>query len=240
MQQRTWARNEMRWDEVGPVGSASSGTSWSAGGETDGEGGLDSDGASDLFDGEFDPLQALSQMEAGTGASGVQPLQPYQVLAHRRRATVRSPPAAPATASCADPRGQSSTRSHTGRPRFSLSTLDDTAPHLRAADLIRQTGSQAVHCEALCLQSDGAYAISVVIFRISLAWCTTSRSWSRENPAVHCMQQQVEGRTPRRGSGGAGRQSHTRQEVFGAGTEDIAALLGQKRKGGRRQRRSGR
>lgn len=117
VQQRTWARNEMRWDEVGPVGSASSGTSWSAGGETDGEGGLDSDGASDLFDGEFDPLQALSQMEAGTGASGVQPLQPYQVLAHRRRATVRPPPAAPATAPCEDPRGQSSTRSHTGRPR---------------------------------------------------------------------------------------------------------------------------
>ena len=55
---------------------------------------------------------------------------------------------------------------------------------------------------------------------------------------MHCMQLQMEGRAPRRGSGG--RQSHTRQEVFGAGTEDIAALLGQKRKGGRRQRRSGR
>jgi len=110
-----------------------------SGGETDIEGGMDSDGASDLFDGEFDPMEALSMMEGDAWAGGASSRsQPYQVLAHRRRAA------------------------------------------------------------------------------------------------------QSEGRGARRGGDGSRRQSAAQQQVFGAGVDDIDALLNPKaRRGGRRQRKTG-
>ncbi len=62
-----------------------------AAGETEAEGGLDSDGASDLFDEGFDYEAALQQMERrapGNADAGGAASQPYQVLASRRRASL--------------------------------------------------------------------------------------------------------------------------------------------------------